>query len=446
MLDTAENSGLGKLDCPNCGGLGYVVPDVPPAHHSFGKAIPCSCRDAERVGAKMNQLLEVSQIGMLQSCTFETFLPEGHGLKPAQQVNLKLAYEKTFAYAKNPKGWIVFSGTYGCGKTHLAAAIANYRLSLGYPVLFINTPDLLDYLRSAYNPNVTVSYNDRFEQVRNAPLLILDDMGTENATEWAQEKLFQIINHRYHNQLPTVVTTNRELKDFEGRIYSRLVDFELVQTIPISAPDFRRSKGSHAHDKFGQSDLSSLHLHEDKSFEKFDIRSRELPRGKSDNLRRALELAKEYAENPKGWLVFYSVSYGNGKTHLAAAIANQVNRQGESVLFIGVPDLLDHLRATFNPNSGLRYDKMFEEVKSAKLLVLDDLGTESATAWAREKLYQLFNYRYNAQLPTVITTAVHIEELDPRLVARMLDERRCTMFAINVSSYMGPVVSKSQKK
>jgi len=69
--------------------------------------------------------------------------------------------------------------------------------------------------------------------------------------------------------------------------------------------------------------------------------------------------------------------------------------------------------------------------------VLDDLGTESATAWAREKLYQLFNYRYNARLPTVITTAVPIEQLDPRLASRMLDGIRCTFFVLEAPSYRG---------
>src|SRR5690606_20740625 len=103
-----------------------------------------------------------------------------------------------------------------------------------------------------------------------------------------------------------------------------------------------------------------------------------------------------YAADPQGWLVFNSVAYGNGKTHLAAAIANTVINQGRPVLFIVVPDLLDHLRTTYNPAAGVRYDKRFEEVKTADLLVLDDLGTESATPWAREKLYQIFNYRYNA--------------------------------------------------
>ena len=99
-------------------------------------------------------------------------------------------------------------------------------------------------------------------------------------------------------------------------------------------------------------------------------------------------------------------------------------------------------QGSFNPASGVRYDKRFDEVKTAPLLVLDDLGTESATAWAREKLYQLFNYRYNARLPTVITTVTPIDELDPRLAARMLDGSRCTFFVLEVPSYRGGLKPK----
>jgi DNA replication protein DnaC len=185
--------------------------------------------------------------------------------------------------------------------------------------------------------------------------------------------------------------------------------------------------------------LSTLSLHRDKTFENFDLRARELPRGQAENLQRALETAKEFAQAPADWLVLNSIGFGNGKTHLAAAIANYVSNLNEPVLFIVVPDLLDHLRASFNPSSGVRYDKRFDEVKTAPLLILDDLGTESATAWAREKLYQLFNYRYNARLPTVITTVTPIEELDPRLATRMLDGSRCTFFILEVPSYRGGI-------
>jgi len=82
-------------------------------------------------------------------------------------------------------------------------------------------------------------------------------------------------------------------------------------------------------------------------------------------------------------------TYGCGKTHLAAAIGNFRDAMGEEVIFQVVPDLLDHLRATFSPNSSISYDSLFEQVRSTRLLILDDLGTQSATPWAKEKL---FNY------------------------------------------------------
>ena len=426
------DGGIGKPDCPFCEGLGYVVPAVGPDAPGFGRAVACSCRAAEREMARQDSLLRMSQIGALEHCTFESFIAEGHGLTHDRQRNLKMAYDRAAEYAQSPRGWLVLKGGYGCGKTHLAAAIANYRLALGHLVLFVNTPDLLDHLRATFNPESTVTYDERFDEVRSSPLLILDDLGTQSNSEWAQEKLYQILNFRYNAKLPTVITTNLELEAIEIRVRSRMVDPGLSQIIHIKAPDFRRAGVGDE-----QSDLSTLNLHSDKTFETFDLRESELPRSQADNLRRALELAVAFADDPRDWLVFNSVAYGNGKTHLAAAIANYRTNSGEPVLFVVVPDLLDHLRASFNPTSSVRLDKRFDEVKTSPLLVLDDLGTESATSWAREKLYQLFNYRYNARLATVITTATPVEQLDPRLASRMLDGQRCTFFVIEAPSYRG---------
>src|SRR5581483_6014137 len=91
--------------------------------------------------------------------------------------------------------------------------------------------------------------------------------------------------------------------------------------------------------------------------------------------------------------------------------------------FAVVPDLLDHLRATFAPGGEVSYDELFETVKSSPLLVLDDLGTQSSTQWAREKLFQLLNHRYTENLPTVITTNEPISALDERLRARLNDPK-----------------------
>ncbi len=385
--------------------------------------------------------MKVSQLGALKHCTFKSFRAEGLGLTAVKQTNLKRAYERAQAYAANPEGWLLLRGGYGCGKTHLAAAIANVRLEMGQPVLFVNTPDLLDHLRAAYSPNASTNYDTRFTQIRNTPLLILDDLGTQSNTEWAQEKLYQIFNYRYNARLPTVITTNEEMEALEIRIRSRMADPDLVQMLTILAPDFRRAGVDQE-----QSDLSTLNLHHDQRFENFNLRQRELPRGQAQNIQRAFDTAKTFADDPRDWIVFNSVAYGNGKTHLAAAIANHIADKGSPVLFVVVPDLLDHLRATFNPASGARLDKRFNEVKTAPLLILDDLGTESATAWAREKLYQLFNYRYNARLATVITTATHIDEIDPRLATRMLDTSRCTFFMLEAPSYRGGGTKKKKKQ
>jgi hypothetical protein len=159
------------------------------------------------------------------------------------------------------------------------------------------------------------------------------------------------------------------------------------------------------------------------------------PTEQRDNLQRAFETAQGYAEEPEGWLVFVG-DYGCGKTHLAAAIANARVAEGMPALFVVVPDLLDHLRAAFNPASTVPMDRRFEEVRSTPLLVLDDLGASTTTPWAQEKLYQLLNHRYNARLATVITTNQHLEEIEPRLRSRILDPRRVTVFAIVAPSYL----------
>ena len=422
---------LGRPDCPLCQGMGYVRLDVPLDHPDFGKLFPCTCRAREIQAQRSESLKLSSNLTTLERFTFKTFHAEGHGISSELQTNLRRAYETALTYARHPAGWLLLRGGYGCGKTHLAAAIANATLDMGLPVIFVTVPDLLDYLRAAYAPASLTSYDQRFEEVRSAPLLILDDLGTEHATSWALEKLFQLLNYRYMADLPTVITTNRDLEDMEPRLRSRLGDPELVQIATILAPDFRRAGVDH-----NESNLNTLSLYTDMTLDGFDLRRGELDPGEAENLERALEQARVFAANPVGWLALTG-TYGCGKTHLAAGIANARAREGYPALFVVVPDLLDHLRAAFNPQSPVTYDKRFEEVRRAPFLVLDDLGTESATPWAQEKLFQLLNHRYVAKLPTVLTTARLMEDLDPKIRTRLLDVSRCTVFSILAPAYRG---------
>ena len=420
--------------------MGYLRTDVPVGHPNFGRLEVCVCRQRDVSQQVREHLFSLSHLDELKELTFESFQPRGQiGIGEKQANSLEMAYNQANHYARNLNGWLLLQGGYGCGKTHLAAAIANFAVGIGVPTLFLTVPDLLDMLRFSYDSEDT-TFEDRFNEIRNASLLILDDFGTQNATVWAQEKLFQIINYRYINRLPLVITTNLSLDDIEARFRSRLADRGLVTDVRINAPDYRRPL-----DDTGHPELSSLALMGSKTFGTFEDRTSEgLPPEGSKSLQKALKAAHAFAEKPKGWLVFMG-GYASGKTHLAAAIANYRARLGDPPLFVMVPDLLDHLRATFSPQSNVAFDRRFDEIRMAPLLVLDDLGTQSMTPWVKEKLYQLFNYRYNAELPTVITTSDSLDEMDPRIRSRLLDGKLCSIYAITVPGYHGNRGKKVKK-
>ena len=409
-------------------------------HPNFGKLEVCVCRQRDVSQQVRERLYSLSRLDELKELTFSSFQARGRkGLGEMQANSLEMAFNQAQHYAKNLDGWLLLQGGYGCGKTHLAAAIANFAVEMGVPTLFLTVPDLLDMLRFSYDSDDT-TFEERFNEIRNASLLILDDFGTQNATGWAQEKLFQIINYRYINKLPLVVTTNLSLDEIEARIRSRLADPELVTTCRINAPDFRRPM-----DDTGHPELSSLDLLVSKTFGSFEDRGTEgLQADELKSLQKALKAAHSFSERPKGWLVFMG-GFGSGKTHLAAAIANYRAGLGDPPLFVMVPDLLDHLRATFSPHSTTTFDRRFDEIRTTPLLILDDLGTQSMTPWVREKLYQLFNYRYNAELPTVITTSDSLDEMDARIRSRLLDGKLCSVYAVTVPSYHGNKAKKNKR-
>jgi DNA replication protein DnaC len=228
--------------------------------------------------------------------------------------------------------------------------------------------------------------------------------------------------------MPTVITTNADIDILDPRIRSRLLDVSIIRRVKVSAPDFRSLVQNE------QSQLqSNLRHYTDMTFDTFDFTQYVLP-DEQKNLQRAYKLARSYAEKPEGWLLLMG-NYGTGKTHLAAAIANLQRDRGAEVMFLTVPDLLDYLRMAYNPGVQVNFDQRFDAVKNVPLLVMDDMGVESASPWAKEKLFQLLDYRYVSRLPTVITTAKKLEELNERVATRLMDERRCFIYAITARSY-----------
>ena len=417
--------------CDICGGAGFLKDDLPLGHPEFGKLIPCRCKVAERRLRRRTHFRDVHKLEALARYTFETFDTNLSYLQPDKLDSLVRAYDAAYEFALKPFGWLLITGTYGCGKTHLAAAIANHRIENDQSAIFVVVPDLLDHLRSAFGPNSVVSFDVLFDEVRKAAVLILDDLGVQFASPWAQEKLFQLLNDRYNRQLPTVLTTNQRLEDLDQRLRSRLQDQYLVTNIPILATDYRSGANP------GQGELSTLSFHASQTFETFEVQRLNSSAQISSNLRRVKEAAEGFAASRSGWLVLLGAS-GVGKTHLAAAISNALRAAGQDeIMFVVVPDLLDYLRAAFNPQSPVPYDRRFDELKRTPLLVLDDLGTESATPWAKEKLFQILNYRYTSKKPTVITSSFAEKRLEPWLRTRIQDADLCQVWTIEAASYRG---------
>lgn len=438
MTTCSEDSQPPKKDegpvCPACKGSRFVHPALPDGKPDFSRAVACHCvRQASNKDRKA-QLEQYSSLGSLKRFTFENLSEEGLSGKEPERQNFKHAFEAAKAFAKEPKGWLVITGPSASGKTHLAAAIASSRLELACPALYRTVPDLLDDLRAAFSPDAEKPYDRTFEQVRSAPLLILDDLGIQSSTAWAKEKLDQLINYRFNQELPTVITLSTPLEKLEERMHHRLTDSRLSQILNLETKEGNSLDYEWAH---------GLELQKNMTFGKFDWRRMNLPPEQRQNLEQAYRLALEYAKSPDGWLVLQGDT-GSGKTHLAAAIVNYRYDSGQPARFVVVPEFLDHLRSTFTPDSKVSYDRIFEKVKTSPLLVLDDFGEQASTPWANEKLYQVINYRYNAQLPTIITTRRSIGEIDDPVGSRFVDPKISVAFNLTVPDYRGDLHSHKE--
>lgn len=135
---------------------------------------------------------------------------------------------------------LMLMGGYGTGKTHLAVAILRETAESGIPGMFVVVPDLLGKMRASFDRKDGKA-DEIVTTAKNAPLLVLDDLGAENPRSWVVELVYVLINHRYEHMLPTVITTNcggRELEaTFGRRIVSRLA--EMTVPVNIRAEDYR---------------------------------------------------------------------------------------------------------------------------------------------------------------------------------------------------------------
>ena len=263
-------------------------------HPDFGVALPCRCQRDEGDGERHERLVHYSDIGALARLTFRNLIDRGRSAGARDQEQYRRCVADARAFAEAPDGWLVLCGASGCGKTHIAAAVVSRLLERGEPALFVVVPDLLDHLRSAYRPDAEVGYDELFERVRNAPVLVLDDLGTQSPTPWAQEKLFQLVNHRFNSRLPTVVTTNTLPEALDERLRTRLTDAGLARVYALEA---KRASGTREIDALDRPLIREM------TFERFDARALHLPADERRRVENAYRQAMAFAEAPQGWLL-----------------------------------------------------------------------------------------------------------------------------------------------
>lgn len=237
--------------CPACSGHGFVRVEVEVEEPDFGKALLCPVCGPQRMEAQRNSL-RASLPESLRSWTFDMLQPRVD-LTTEQKAQWEHARECAYRFAlgESPEPWLVLMGTKGWGKTHLALAIVNERHAhqeYGPPGWYVVAPELLVQLRAGFRDE---SYERRLDAFRETPLLVLDDLGTEyhrktsdEATTWAQEQVFLVLNHRHMHGKQTVITSNILPDQMDSRIADRLLDDTTgrVRLVSLSLPSYRSGR------------------------------------------------------------------------------------------------------------------------------------------------------------------------------------------------------------
>lgn len=127
--------------------------------------------------------------------------------------------------------------------------------------------------------------------------------------------------------------------------------------------------------------------------------------------------------NAAHWFLTFIGEAGRGKSHLAIGIGwHWLENDIGLMKYYQVESLLDELRRGYDAKPGqalYSFDQLMKWIKEVSLLILDDLGVEQSTPWARAKLDEIIDHRYVNEMPTVFTTNLTVDELQSRVSSRL---------------------------
>lgn len=192
----------------------------------------CLCRLTNEMAAA-----QLNENAPLSKSHFENFdvnrypdQSDGNNASPFKIMSENLDYCQKYAEEFSGKGsGILMLGGTGLGKTHLSLAIANKVIQKGFCVIYGSVPELI---RKIQNEQFNKAEGDTMTLVTSGDLLILDDLGAENNTDWCVSTLYEIINTRQNHQLPLIINTNLtpyELREsYQDRLFSRLFSMKVL--------------------------------------------------------------------------------------------------------------------------------------------------------------------------------------------------------------------------
>ena len=242
--------------CPKCGMTGEKILDFP-LLDGTGRTRPvkvgimCECRRKEleereeraRREEELRRIHELKKLSLmdekLKSATFGNFKVVDENRKIFR---IAQKYVENFEEMYTKNQGILFWGNAGTGKSYTAAAIANELLERLVPVIMTSFVKLIQDMEG-YGSDI----NGYLNRLNRARLLIIDDLGAERGTDYALEKVYDIVDSRYRSNKPVILTTNLTMKEMQetadirySRIYDRI--FEMCFPVYVEGKSWRKKE------------------------------------------------------------------------------------------------------------------------------------------------------------------------------------------------------------